>query len=349
MTIVISVLRVPSLADPAPMSLSRPLAISLLAAAPAIAWAFESDTLTPRLSALEDATEIADTKADELLAQAVAAANRRVGCGGEPARRPLSDRDARELIAHEVREAMGAPVWVPARGRQPAMRYGVYSAWLETGPVPRHEFVDRDDIYSNVTWWDNPIVHSYGPASTVRLGDVLVGADKIDHFWVQGFLYFRRSLTGRGEGDVVEWGTQTERAYWGLGTTGIFSFADLAANYAGYRFYAGLLDEGSVVVRGDDGCFAQARPFAWSEWVTEDFDEVLNPSSYRPSRLRALRQYLLENRDSICPAYRAWGTRPPEVPLPPEYVGSKAPFRSDPYDFEMLCGDTLDGAAVEGP
>jgi hypothetical protein len=167
----------------------------------------------------------------------------------------------------------------------------------------------------------------------VALGPWLVGTDKIDHFWIQGYDYFRRSREGRSPGRAVDWGTRTERGIWGLRTTGVFSYADLAANYDGMRFYTGLLGPGSVLQRDELGCVVLDRRFDWAEWVDWRYDEVLNPSVYKEGMADALLDGLAESAPWFC----AEGLAPSDPVAKAPWVGKGAPVGEGFFDLADLC------------
>ena len=314
------------------MSRLFPLCLLLVLCA-STAHGFESDQLTRRGQPLADVQEAADRYAADLLRTAAARTNDRLQCGADRA-------TTHRVLARQVFQAMGRSTWVPARGELPQMEFGAYSAWLEDGPLERRSFVRRDDLYSQVRPEERPILALWGPASTVRLGDVLVGTDKIDHFWVQGFLYWRRSHHGADEERAVAWGTRTELRIWGQATTGVFSWGDLAANHRGYEFYSGLLDAGSPLQLDAAGCVTVGGTFRWEEWVDWRFDEVLNPSSYRPHLLDDLAAYLDRNQARICAELPLWRGEDSERAVLDDaeaYASDDAPLRADPFDLDALC------------
>ncbi len=314
----------------------------ILLACPGGAAAFESDQITRRAQPLGDALAAANERADQLLALAVDRTNERTGCRQDAA-------TTHRVLARQVFHVMGRRTWVPARGELPQMEFGAYGAWMESGPVDRRTFAVRDDLYSRVRPDERPILALFGPASTVRLGDLLVGTDKIDHFWVQGWLYWLRSHRGVDEARAVAWGTRTELQIWGQATTGVFSWGDLAANHSGYLFYADLLSDRSPVELGEDGCVALVRGFRWEQWADGRFDEVLNPSTYRPRLQDDLQGYLARNRDNICAELPLWmneeveETRREITEEPVDYASDAAPPREDPFGLEALC------AGVQSP
>mgnify|MGYP000915414262 FL=1 len=297
----------------------------LLLALPADA--FESDQLTSRVDPPDDALEAANAYANALLAQAAVRTNRLTRCVQDDAR-------TRDELARQIHRVMGGRDYVPSRGSQPPMGYGAYAAWLETGPVDRDTHEERDDLYAEVGFGDSAILATFGPSSTVRLGPWLLGVDKIDHFWIQGYDYFRRSDAGSEPARAVDWGTRTELGIWGLLTTGVFSYADLAANYDGMLFYTGLLAEGSVLLRDQVGCVVLDRPFDWSAWIDWRYDEVLNPSVYKAGMEQALREGLERRADWFCENSQVVETR-----TGAPWVGTQAPQGEDFFQLADLCKD----------
>lgn len=297
-----------------------------------IALAYESDQLTPRQAPPPDVTAAANATANRLLAEAVEATRTPALC--------LSDDDTlRRALAREVHRVMGRTESVNAQGVALPLRFGAYAAWLEQEHQAVAVRAPRRDIYSEVRLGENVLLRTFGPASTLSLGGQLVGTDKIDHFWVQGYDYFRVSRGGQDTQRAVDWGTGTELGIWGQATTGVFSYADLEANYAGYRFYTSLLAPGGVVQRDETGCATQARTFDWREWVNPGMDEVLNPSVYVP--------------ELASPILRELNTLPqchdPDLLSAPERealqralagspaVGAGAPPRDSSLDLSDLC------------
>ncbi len=144
-----------------------------------------------------------------------------------------------------------------------------------------------------------------GRCSTVMIDGVLLGNDKVVHFVHMGhinYTTFRASLAaGKSEAealrDVIDLGTGahplfSEGTLLGMLTTGVWSNADLAANYCGLKFFRNLTE--TVRVRGDDrppllerrGEFyrladhVHARSDFFTVFVSDHWNEALNPNSY---------------------------------------------------------------------
>jgi hypothetical protein len=92
---------------------------------------------------------------------------------------------------------------------------------------------------------------------TINMFGTEFGTDKLEHFFQQGYHYYqlKREQLTKGADDAhavlkaVQWGQKTERTYYGLLVSGVYSNADLYANYAGMRFFEGLT--AAIDVGGD--------------------------------------------------------------------------------------------------
>ena len=314
----------------------------------ASAHAYETDQLTWREHQLVDAAPIANHAMDELLSIAVARANARTGCRG-------TDEEVHSVVADEIHAVTSLPVRVWSRGVLRSPGFSTYSAALERSDrVDRFAFTGREDIYGGVSAWQSVILATAGPCSTFEIGGVRTGSDKLDHFLDTGYGYWRTARRTTLE-VAVERGTRTERSFYGLLTSKTFSYADLRANWDGFRFYEGLLGPDSVVRRSDDGCLEIARPFDWRAWIDSEWDEVLNPPVYTHLVEEAVLRGLDARRDEVCSARSRWdegGWRERmlrALPSPP-YVVGPAPARRDPWQLEALCDDArtlpLEASAV---
>ena len=81
----------------------------------------------------------------------------------------------------------------------------------------------------------------------------------------------------------------TEHGLKGRALTGVVAYADLAAGYGGYRFWRNLLSLGrpdSYVSRDGNGRYGIVREFGFAEYVTDAWDEGLNPSDLHPALAR---------------------------------------------------------------
>lgn len=300
------------------------------------AQAYEADTLTDRDDELPDVTEELDLRVQLVITEAIEHTNQRLGCDAEPDR-------AREVLARAIHARTAANELVADRGGLRALGFDRYSAWIEKGGVPHRAFIERTDLFASTTLVESPLLKWAGVCSAVKVNGVLVGTDKLDHFFEEGFIAWRKSSDGADLDRAIAWATHTENTKYGLETSNTFSFSDLRADYDGLHFYDSLLQPGSVAVLDAEGCITEGAPFTWRDWVTWEYDEVLNPPVYTPSTQRGVDRHLTLHQEAYCAEYAVWGGPDYEAHLEEvlsstlEYAGPAAPERTDPYRLAERC------------
>jgi hypothetical protein len=93
---------------------------------------------------------------------------------------------------------------------------------------------------------------------------------------------------------AIHEGIFEERTTNGLLTDGVFSPADLEANYQGMLFYLNFCDGPDPLLELKGGAWKVHRLFDWGEAVSPAWDESFNTSIYSPARWRKVRPRLLE-------------------------------------------------------
>lgn len=166
---------------------------------------------------------------------------------------------------------------------------------------------------------------------TVKVFGHELGIDKLEHLLQQGYQYYEIYNKAVGEGDTkrkalqtaIDWGRKTERTYYGLLSSGVYSNADLFANYAGWKFYLGLTEDMNMgdlkrpaLFMLDRGRWQINMASSSSElllkpFVGEHMNEALNPSAFRLTLVRSVRRSV---RDHACDDWRL---------LRPEYTSEK--------------------------
>jgi len=145
--------------------------------------------------------------------------------------------------------------------------------------------------------FERPIALSF-LAGTVRLHGEYVGTDKVGHFGQQGYEYYEQYLAARLAGKdeaeatqvAVAYGVAQEKGWFGEMICGIYSNADLAANYSGLLFYRNVMEP---IYLGDvtlppmivwDGDKLKLSPQVNSEllkpFITDHWNEAKNPCRY---------------------------------------------------------------------
>ena len=100
----------------------------------------------------------------------------------------------------------------------------------------------NDSIYRDINYLEGFSLNIKGLSDVVNINDHLIGLDKMGHFFAQGWQYFELTHYKKHNIDqALKWGKEQETGKFGYTTTGIFSFADLAANFNGWRFWNKVL------------------------------------------------------------------------------------------------------------
>ncbi len=317
----------------APIALSMSLALTALLPSAA---AYETDQITDRLLPLRDAGVEADGEVARRLSAAIQRTNQQTGCRA-------TTEVTRRTLAEKIYDQMAFPTYVKGRGELAGLGYGAYAAWLETSPsVDRRSVEYYGDIYARTRPQDSLVLSTVGVCSTILLAGRLMGTDKPDHFWAQGYEYLLASHHGLNDDDAIAWGDASEKGAYGFATSGVYSYADLAANWEGYQFYKALLTDDSPLERGGDGCVVLARPFRWADWITDALDEVLNPPQYVERVETAVRAQLAGERTTLCAAYKVWGRtaeaqRAKVIVAEAPHLSPLAPPREDEWQLDALC------------
>jgi hypothetical protein len=278
------------------MTVKIPTLLSLFLAAAVPAGAAEIDSLTGRQRELRDATGALDSRVNGYLRRAVERANARGrGCN-------------EELLYFEIRRAVASPFV----GHVLAEELG------DAEGLDRSHVALDESIYRDLGMFDAISVHLKNLSAVVEMDGNRIGLDKFGHFFAQGWKYFDRAYRNGSEGGdesgggdehgieaALAWGERTERTYYGFYTTGIYSHADLAANFDGMRFWLRVLGHGDDPLGG--GWWA-GRPYIqcarkfWSRepywrvkrvvrmehYVNAAWDEAVNCSHYRNPTLASL-------------------------------------------------------------
>lgn len=253
------------------------------------ARALETDQYLAWSVRLEDSQEAIDRYLNEQLELVLARVDRgsrRVSCPEIPVR--FFRHLAPTLVYSRIRGMLKSD---PAVDRFPGDDVG-YVGYL------------RRSIYRRPAW---PFVL---PMSRVlRVGQVYLGADKLGgHLFGFGRRYYLRyrRLRERGIGEeealqrVIEWGFQVERTVVGGLADGVFSPADLEANYRGLQLARSFCEGDRPLLERRNGRWRSTRPLEIGRWVTPYFDETFNPSFYVGYRWRRVREPL----SPYCADYR---------------------------------------------
>jgi len=164
-----------------------------------------------------------------------------------------------------------------------------FEYWVRNSSDITLYWPEHRGVYGGTVNYDDMGLGWYVEISPViRLGNFLVGIDKLGHFIGQGWYYdsfYNKLLTREPHlspsemfGRVRDYGHQLEASYLGATGTAVYSYGDLAANWQGFRFYRQLLAGSKPYIEFKNGRYRLQRSFRILDYVSDDWDEVLNPS-----------------------------------------------------------------------
>jgi|DEB0MinimDraft_6_1074348.scaffolds.fasta_scaffold48699_2 hypothetical protein len=244
-------------------------------------WAYESDQYLNRTEAVSDSLAVMDAEINDAIEAII-----------QRSRQPQSDR----RFARAVYYAVGGWYWADK-----IERWAAKSPAVEKYSQSRHR-----SIYRAMPVWATRVNFVFGVGRSFRVNDVMVGSDKFGHFFSQGYKYYKRELRGDSFERIISKGAFAERWLFGQFTTGVYSNADLVANYEGWRFYQSLFRDGvtpgkPAILGRRDGRYFMQRPFTWADHINHYWDEALNPSF----NVRSLNWRLRQSIKRLCPEVRA--------------------------------------------
>lgn len=131
--------------------------------------------------------------------------------------------------------------------------------------------------------------------STVKVGNYYLGSDKFGHFFAEGYAYYKKAFKQKkGIRAGMRYGEKTERGFFGLKTTAVYSYGDLTANFNGMFFWNNVInsqnihqaDEQHYFTCNENGLWETNRLFDWSDYIDGAWDETINCSKLRTKKLQ---------------------------------------------------------------
>ena len=254
-------------------------AVTLSALLPPVSLAYETDQLTNRGDPIEDSTDVLNRKVNNTIAKIV----------------EEWDRGHDEMaFVNAIYRDIGGVHWVDR-----IERWAMRSPEVDKLDIPRY-----GSVFSGQPIWAVRVTALFGVGKTIMVNKQLIGTDKLGHFISQGRKYYRRFTRHGSEERAAKQSTFTERAIFGQLSNGIFSNADLVANYEGHRFYRSLFEDGIIegkpsILRWEDDHWVIQREFDWADHVNEYWDEALNVNYFDASLYKHMHKRLI----SFCPDY----------------------------------------------
>ncbi|MDD2805646.1 MAG: hypothetical protein PHV33_08835 [Elusimicrobiales bacterium] len=174
-----------------------------------------------------------------------------------------------------------------------------------SGEIPRTVIPLKESVYSEWSIWNGFLLGRRGAAKSplalfplIKIGDTVVGVDKLEHMFGMGLRYFKgHYLEEKPLVSVLKGGIFKEKTFLGgnMLATGVFSYADLSANFNGMRFWNHMLQKRDDVLGAQHNagpyltCQAgkwvknEERPIDFRTYVDATMQESMNCSKFATS------------------------------------------------------------------
>jgi hypothetical protein len=174
---------------------------------------------------------------------------------------------------------------------------GQIEMYAEESPlITKRTLPIQQSIYRDFSAVNAPSLATYKRISSViNLNGIEIGTDKLGHFFTEGWRYFQ--LTNQMEGDIkkgILFGLWTESFYYGAQAPGVFSYADMIANFNGLRFWNRVRSKFKdpithlyqpPYITCENKKWAVNNSFLWSEYVDEAWNESVNCNNFKTQGL----------------------------------------------------------------
>src|SRR3989338_9535588 len=154
-----------------------------------------------------------------------------------------------------------------------------------------------NSIYQDITFIDGFGLYMAQLGYLMKIQDYYVGSDKIGHFIGIGYTYYQYPSLS----EAMDFGELTERTYFGLNTTAIYSYADLIANYEGYLFWNRVAKSENPYFICRNNSWKQQAEFTWLDYMSPACDEGINCSYYKTKEIEDSVQKRIHDLGFSCP------------------------------------------------
>lgn len=161
--------------------------------------------------------------------------------------------------------------------------------------------VSNNQFYEMTIFRDNQLIRA-PLARTVKMNGIYLGTDKLQHFISVGYSYYKNYIKEiqRGEtqqeafNTVLKLGVFTEESYLGQYSSGMFSYADLEANFQGLLFGVDLCEgDDPYLSYSEKGGWVSRKPIDMTKYLNPNWDESFNSSYYKPAKWEDIEKILL--------------------------------------------------------
>jgi hypothetical protein len=130
---------------------------------------------------------------------------------------------------------------------------------------------------------------------SINVNNIYFGTDKLDHIISTGYAYYRKYTKRKRKGHsheaalkhAMNVGIRQEKTYYGKMVSGVFSYADLEANYQGLRMHQRFCQgHKPYLAQYGKHFWRLAHPVDLHDYITPYFDESWNNNAYTRGRFK---------------------------------------------------------------
>ncbi len=240
----------------------------------------EVDQFTNRNEPLKDSSQLLNAKANEYVQKALSELNlKSSGCNSLESEKNLY-KELRKYFSNHTKGELT-----------------IYA--LKSDDIEKRKLKIQDSVFRDWTIFDGYLLGkpsannsdlALGPL--LRMNDVVIGTDKLEHLFGRGFSYFNNHyLKGKSLKRTIKSGVFGEKTIYGGNklATGVFSYADLSANFNGMRFWNHMLQKKDDVLGDNFGPYIvcqnglkweQVKDIDFTHYFDASHDEAINCSKF---------------------------------------------------------------------
>lgn len=219
-----------------------------------ISFAAEIDSVTPRDQELNNSRALINEIFNERLEEGIQKANAKLDDtenleGTEFCNEEILYTELRKAIFQSFTASWGLKGYALDQQLRELLAENSYSLEFD------------ESIYRDISYLEGFSLNLKKLSDVVNVNGHLIGLDKMGHFFAEGWQYFELSEYKISNLDhALAWGEKQEMGKFGYTTTGIFSYADLVANFNGWRFWNKVLLNNDDPLKGAVANFF-SRPY----------------------------------------------------------------------------------------
>ncbi len=241
----------------------------------------ETDHYTYRGEAIEDVADILDDLANSYLEESINILNQSENCNDSKQSEMNLYNELKKYFANH--------------------KSGILTQKILHDNIIDLRMISLDDsIYSEWSIWNGFLLGRKKAAQSplalapmMNLNGKVIGTDKLEHLFGMGFIYFKKHyIKDKSLQSTLKSGVLREKTFLGGNNlaTGVFSYADLSANFNGMRFWNHILQKRPDVLGENLGPFVKCENSKWkrvegkrikfSLYLDDSVDESLNCSKF---------------------------------------------------------------------